>query len=363
MKILHVTMHYLPVKGGQEVYIDSLNNLLNKEGVSTDIVQPFSRHVAERPLNVSMLPRLPYLHRLIHDVNWFWFNVMLLFFQKKIKRYDVVISHYAFHGDFLKSAKKLVVLSHGVEWNRPPKTLADKYRSAIAHKTALGKAVIVANDTDYFRTVGIPANPAEKYFEEVAPGRWFIPNCVDGDKYQPGPDSKREKMLLVPRNIRWGRGIHLAVEAFYYFSKTHIGFRMVIVGGPLSGSYYRYCCDLVKKLCLEDCVVFEGSVVPDKMIQYYQKASVTLIPTLALEGTSLSALESMSTKTPVVSTNVGGLLDLPTLQSEPFADKIAEKLSYLLENYEKIRLEQYSHTREVFNMANWQKAWLRVLRA
>ena len=44
---------------------------------------------------------------------------------------------------------------------------------------------------------------------------------------------------------------------------------------------------------------------------------MTLILTLKREKTSLSEFESMASKCPVVSTNVGGLADLPALQANP----------------------------------------------
>lgn len=354
-------MHYLPIQGGQEVYIDSLNKLLDGYGVETDVVQPFSRHAGKRQTNVHTLPRLPYLHRLVHDINWFWFNGMLRFFQRRVKEYDVVISHYAFHADCLKCAKKLIVLSHGVDWRCPPKTMADRYRAYMAMKTAAEKTVIVANDTSYFRTIGLPVKPAEGYFQEVSPNKWFIPNCVDINKYYAGSDKKREKIILVPRNIRWARGIHLAIGAFYHFSKAHPDFKLWIVGGPLSGGYYRHCCDLVRKFDLEARVIFTGTVCPDEIIRYYHRAYLTLIPTVDREGTSLSALESMATKTPVVSTNIGGLLDLPTVQAEPLPEKVAEKLAYVVENYDVLRQDQYRLTRERFNMDLWREAWLKVI--
>ena len=261
----------------------------------------------------------------------------------------------------LKAAKKLIILSHGVEWHRPPKTLADRYRYQMAQKTASEKSTIVANDTDYLRTIGCPAKAAEDYFKEICPNRWFIPNCVDGDKYQPGLHEKREKIILVPRNIRWARGIHLAIEVFYYFFQTHRDFKLVIVGGHLSGNYYHHCCKLIKQLQLQNQVVFTGSVLPGEIAKYYQKATLTLIPSIDLEGTSLSALESMAAKTPVVSTSVGGLADLPTLHADVLPDKMAEKLTYVLENYEKVRQEQYDQTRNIFNIDNWQKAWINVI--
>lgn len=88
---------------------------------------------------------------------------------------------------------------------------------------------------------------------------------------------------------------------------------------------------------------------------------MSLISSLKREETSLSALESMATGCPDVSTNIGRLADLPTVQANPDAVSFAEKMCELIENYERIRTEQMNFTREHFNIVNWEKAWLEVI--
>jgi glycosyltransferase involved in cell wall biosynthesis len=97
------------------------------------------------------------------------------------------------------------------------------------------------------------------------------------------------------------------------------------------------------------------------ILGYYNSAIMTLIPSLRREGTSLSALESMACGTPVVSTNVGGLVDLPTLQTEPIAEDLADKMVYLINNYDEFKTTQMKAVTINFNLENWEKAWLSVI--
>jgi hypothetical protein len=99
------------------------------------------------------------------------------------------------------------------------------------------------------------------------------------------------------------------------------------------------------------------------MIDYYSSAGMTIIPTLCKEGTSLSALESMSCGTATVSTNVAGLADLPTVQSLPTPDGLAEAMIRTWKDREVVAERQRKIVTETFNFANWSAAWLEAVRA
>ena len=96
-----------------------------------------------------------------------------------MRREDVLISHYALHAlPVWKLKNKIIVLSHGIEWYPNEKTF-NTYLKEKLYKKALDRFTTVANDTNYFRHFGIDIKPGEKFFEEVAPNKWFIPNAVD----------------------------------------------------------------------------------------------------------------------------------------------------------------------------------------
>ena len=359
--ILHVSMYYYPVNGGQEVYIDNMNKFVFKD-YNVNVLQPSYTSKDAYPKNVISTFNLPGLNRFLHDFHWFFFNINLLFQKKKTKKPDLVIVHYAFHNDFV-TAKRKIIVSHGVDWRLSKNTLSDRYRkkSALYLYKNLGQNIIVANDTNFLREIGVELKNVRP-FCEVQKNVWFVPNCIDTDSFCEERSVKKEKILLCPRNIRWERGIHLAIEAFHNFHKLskYKEYELVILGGPLKGEYYKSCLRLITQYGLQDCVKFYGSVDSETMKNFYRKSMLTLIPTIEQEGTSLSALESMACGTPVVSTSNGGLIDLPTMKSQTQPKDMSKKITHVLENYDQVKTDQMHATRVLFNMENWIKAWGKV---
>ena len=139
---------------------------------------------------------------------------------------DIVICHYPFHYPAVRWHQRVIVLSHGVNWRIPPRTIGDKYHAYTARLCKEQGAVIVANDTHFLRSVGCNVQPATNYFQEIDRNTWFIPNCVDTTMFKPAA-ANRENIILVPRNFRWARGIHLAIEVFNLFDG--------LVNGIMSG--------------------------------------------------------------------------------------------------------------------------------
>jgi len=363
MKLAHITMFFQPINGGQQTYIENLNRILIKEGIDVSVVQPLRRGVNDKKDNVIMLPIFPKLNKIFTDGEWFFFNKMLRLFRRKYKDNDILICHYPFHFPALAHHKKVIVVSHGLDWLQPPTSKADIYREKAARLCRDKNAVIVANDTNFLRYLGYDVKAGEKFFTKISDNVWFIPNCIDVSMFNEEKEANREKVVLVPRNIRSVRGIHLAIEAFYHFAKNNPEYLMKIAGGPLTGTYYMECKKRISELGLENNVLFIGSIPWDKMKNLYNTSSMTLIPTLALEGTSLSALESMACKTPVVSTNIGGLADLPCLKAEPVPEDIASRMEQVVKKWGMYSENQYASVKKNFTIEGWKEAWLSVVNA
>lgn len=362
MKLTHITMHFFPIYGGQEIYICSLNEILENAAIDINVIQPAPPRNKYKPKYVHYVPRIRFFGRFVVGIDWFWFNTMLSLKKKELKNQDILISHYPFHYPAISWHKNVIVVSHGLDWSEPPKLIFDKYKkyAAMMAKNKGGK--IVANDTCFLRALGIEAKEGMRFFEEISKNIWFIPNCIDTSKFY-FKNKQRDNIILVPRNIRKSRGIHLAIEAFKLFSQKNNGFVMEIVGGPLSGEYYNYCLNLVIQFSLENTIHFTGNIPNDNLVDVYNKSKITLIPTIDFEGTSISALESMACKTPVVSTRVGGLQDLPTWKVGKSPKEISDGLEYVLNAWEEESEKQYYHTTNVFNLDNWGNAWLRVIKS
>ena len=359
-------MHFFPIYGGQETYINTLNKILNKNKINVNVIQPISLRTKNKPNYVHYVPSLrfpgPVINKLpfLIGMDWLWFNFALKFKKTFLKKQDILISHYPIHYPAISWHKNIIIVSHGLDWSNPTKLYFDKYKKYAATLAKNKKIKIVANDTCFLRAINIDAKKGTNFFKELKKNVWFIPNCIDTKKFC-FKNKKRENVILVPRNIRKSRGIHLAIEAFNLFSKKHDEFIMKIVGGPLRGKYYDVCINLVKKYSLENKIQFTGNIPNDSLIDIYNKTKITLIPTIAFEGTCISALESMACKTPVVSTRVGGLSDLPTYHVNTTPKEIFKGLESVLNNWDKESKKQHNQTTKIFNTDNWEKAWIKVI--
>ena len=364
MKIAHVSAHYRPIIGGQEVYISNLIDVCARHGHESKVFQVYR---GERAADAVCLPRLAYLARLIPGLDRKWLNIMISALRpKELFSADRIISHYAFHAPPLESVRhKTIILSHGVEWRVKNQDSNDIACEANARK-CLDRYLHVVNDTHYLRHLGVNVPPAEGFFQEVSPGAWFIPNCVDTTHFVPGPgleEFRNKKMILVPRQMVEIRGIHIAVEAFSMIAAEYPDYEMCLLGKRHKGaaSYIQRLDRMIREFDLEERIYFRDPVPNKEMPKWFNSAQVSLVPTLEREGTSLSALEGMSCGTPTVSTNVAGLADLPTLHCEPNPESMADALRRAIANRDEIGQQQRASVHATFNLDEWSKAWLSVL--
>jgi len=364
--LVQISITYRPIQGGQEVYIANLNRILTLAGWDTKVIQPYKREHAD---DTAVVPRIPGVQRLIP----FFDTLQFAFFAAVgriglLNRADVILCHYAETAPLIclipAWRKKLIVLSHGVVWNVDRMSRYDRLRERNARRL-FHKVPTVANDTDYIRRMGGQAEPGKQLFSEVAPHVWFIPNCVDvelfSDENTARKATKKNPVILVPRQICEDRGIHLAIEAFALFAKKRADARLHIVGPRRLKEYWDYCQKLVEDHGLKDRVFFLPPVPNTNMAELYRRATVTVIPTLRREGTSLSALESMACGTPAVLTDVAGLKDLPGLRCEPNAEALAAGMEAALDRVDQESARQREAVQKDFCLDKWGQVWVHVL--
>lgn len=356
----HISTEYKPIRGGAETYLANLYQVLAKQGWEQHVYQ-FDNGIDD--VELKLLPHLPSFLGLGRALDLWWFNLMLPLRFLDLRQEDLLICHYAFHSLPLFWKKKVVILSHGCEWDIPPTSASQKLKIKIAKWSFNRFKYLVANDTNYFRQMGVDVEPKTKMFKEVLPGKWFIPNCVDTQVFQPGQAAENfpKHTILVPRNISYARGVHLAIEAFAGFVREFPETTLVVVGAFFDEEYKKQIFDFLDRYNLQEKVVFKGSVPWEQMPQVYNAAEMTVIPTLQREGTSLAALESMSCGTATVSTNAQGLADLPTRQSDPKPRTLADLMAVTYRDRQRIGLEQQEIVRRNYNLGNWQRAWQTVV--
>jgi glycosyltransferase involved in cell wall biosynthesis len=354
----HISTHFLPVVGGQEVYIRNLISLL--PGFEHQVFQLSPGEVA-RPSGVAvrMMPRYrglpPYASMAIG----------LMLSRAALARCDALVVNYPEYYRPVAWHRAVTVLSHGATWGN----LSWRKRAikvSMSKQAMEGCAAYVFNDTFAMREIDIPAASGKRMFEWITPKAFFLPNCVDVDRFCPvRPLQRLREMecICVPRNLNHGRGIDLALEGLALLVDRGFDVCLLIVGDSNVGDheYRKFLFKLVAAKELEGRVFFLGSIENERMPRIFSSCIATLIPTRYREGTSLAALESMACGTPVVATNVEGLLDLPVLHCEPSADSIADALVEAIKRRETLSQEQRERVRRDFSIARWSVAWAEIL--
>jgi len=360
MRIAHITYTYFPLVGGGDVYVENLRRALEARGHAQVVLARRSNETAPWFVSVpNPLRGLP---------AEFWTHALGLIARAGVPRaQDAIIAHYpvyALVAMALAPRARTIGISHGVTWDDRPGALRSRIKKAIARAAFRRCAAFVANDSNFLREMGLDVRPGERFFEQVAPGRWFIPNCVDTERFRPGAGWERLRTLrpiIVPRNLYYNRGVHLAIAAFARFRPAFPDTRLVIVGAPGQRAYVRALRSLVRELGLDDAVVFWGPVPHADMPAVYKSAEMVLIPSVAGEGTSLSALEAMACGVATITTDIGGLADLPAARCAADEASFAEMMREIYPRRVETGARQLARVRATFTRQLWEEAWARVV--
>jgi glycosyltransferase involved in cell wall biosynthesis len=349
----HIIHSYKPLLGGAEVYVAELIRAIDE---ADHVV--FQKDSGDRSPEVRPVKPWPRPFKSFK-------TALRVQYRRELAGQDLLVFH-----DLLNVippfAGRGIGVCHGVNWKNPGqsdrKTARMIGRTRDAWANCLG---LVANDTDFFREMGIAdLSPGDRAFEEVEPFRWFIPNCVDTDRFSPGTPIdaiRRMNAILVPRRVVPARGIDLAVQAFRHLHAERPDLTLLIAGDVGDTRYMERLQALIAESGLIGAVFFTGRIPNDRMALVYRSASLCLIPTLYSEGTSLSALESMACGCPTFSTAIGGLLDLPTVKVPTDPERMAGELFAALPSLDRLGREQTAAVRSGFNRDRWAAAWRTVI--
>ena len=175
-------------------------------------------------------------------------------------------------------------------------------RVAIRTQAALEKRALKRAQAILCQSRDTMENAARLYPEHAAKVR-VIPNGVDVHRFAPAKGSAERTDLETPlivcvaRGLEARKGIDCLIEAFAAVQRVSAA-ELVIVGKDSQGLKGQLL-TLARALGVADLITFIDSVSQRDLISLYQRATMTVIPSV-LEGFSRPALESMACGTPVV---------------------------------------------------------------
>lgn len=255
-----------------------------------------------------------------------------------------------------------VGISHGIYWDdqnlqQSPERLMRLFNQLSGKINNLNALVSVDTNTiNWLRTVDCTA--AQKGV--------YIPNFVDLDQFVSTAAEKETQkiVILFPRRLVIQRGFWLVHQILPAILEKYPNVEFHFVGKAAPREQ-----EAVNELLLS----FPGRVQwyflpPEEMHTVYQKADITIIPTVQSEGTSLSCLEALAAGNAVIATNVGGLPDLILheyngLLIQPDARDLQKAIEELIEN-PSLRQKLAQNGKEVaqsFTIVQWKQQWKNVL--
>lgn len=346
MKILMVTPYYFPVIGGTESSIKNLSAKLNEIGVPTDVMTfnftrvrakaliPFWREKTEEinGVKVIKIPAFNLLPWPMHsDKINFMINLIPGRFANHLKNYDII----HFHNDvdlsfpffsYLVDKPKIFhchLLSTTHNFYRRNFISRRIFRNVADIYIAVSKYVV-----KLFVDLGIPRTKVR-----------LLPNGIDVNRFRPNRESKIENLLLFVGRLDPYKGLHFLLKSLGYLEKP---VQLVIIG-PLVRyrAYNKKILTLIREINEKTIhkVMYMGAQKPNKIIEWYQKASIFVLPSLS-ESFGIVNLEALSCKTPVIASNVGGIPEVVRdhkngiLVPPGNVAKLAQGIQYLLDNDE-----------------------------
>jgi glycosyltransferase involved in cell wall biosynthesis/SAM-dependent methyltransferase len=340
-----------PRYGGGERYAIELARLLRELGLEVTFFQPAIREWEGRYEEFPVKCFIPGA-----SFSEFAFGTCELFTRMTLE-YDHVIHNLPEYSSGLMRQDALMIC-HGIWFDhnnysfakfRTPQWYAHLYNAFSTPRTIVS---VDTNSINYIRAV----------WPELAPGMRYIPNFYRIGDFKPDPTQRNPDRLMVlfPRRSQINRGSRI-LESILNRVPHDVDFCWVGEGDPEDT-------EMIRNLCLRDRRLTFHCADFDAMPRWYQKADITVIPTLACEGTSLSCLEAFASGSATISTNVGGLSDLVQngnngLLVDPFPETLAEAINYLIEHpLERKRLEQVGpESARAFELQNWRRKWARIL--
>lgn len=232
-------------------------------------------------------------------------------------RPHVVAAHFALYTlpvlDLIRDIP-LVVHFHGpwglesrVEGANPAVVAAKRLVERLVYRRA--RRIIVLSDAfgrilqDHY---GIPGSVLRRIPGGVDSARFAVGETREEARFALGWESGRPTVLAVRRLVR-RMGLGNLIQAIALLRQRHPDVLLCIAG---TGAAREELEGQARAAGLQDSVRFLGSLSDAALPLAYRAADVSIVPTLALEGFGLIAVESLAAGTPVLVTPVGGLPEI-----------------------------------------------------
>ena len=346
--------------GGAERYLVNLCEIITSMNHEVIVYQPFSG--IDKPftkvykgITFFMIPSNAYWeYHTCTDLNW-RFNEYAAIADLRI--------YFATYLAYPNAISPCIAISHGIYWdniqgNRIINNFDDAQRKEFFRRQLYGFTtpdVVVSVDSNVRKVIQAIEPGAERKIQ-------INYNYVDTKRFTPKEKTWEGINVIFPRRMTALRGSTEITKAFIKYPQ----YNFTLVGQAQDENAALTYINGNKS---HTNVTFTHKEMDD-MPEMYQNADISVIPTMASEGLSLSLLESMSCGLPIITTPVGGLGDAVIhgyngLIYEPNHEDLGEQIDYLVKNpatMQKFTKRNREIAVECFDIEIWREKWRNIIR-
>ncbi|WP_423128026.1 glycosyltransferase family 4 protein [Gaoshiqia sp. Z1-71] len=308
-KIAIITYEYPPVIGGAGIYAKSLFDGLKNQGYDVSLCLLAPNNKLNRQF--KKIWEVIYLIRslfIIWNVFRKDFDTIIINDGRTKKIYTLIYS-------FISKSKtnKGVVVMHGGEINtyfHQTSLLMKIFRIPVRIKNLLPnqKLIIVVSESEYSQWIS--------FMPELKKNLKIIPHAVSANIFYPKSENEKQ---IIRRNLNLSdndfiifsasrlvpqKGQDTIIDAINFIKNQADNIKLIIGG---HGPYKHHLKTVSKNYNIIDKVIFLGSVQREDLIDYYNIADLFILPSRYIESFGLVYIESFACKTPVISSNLGGV--------------------------------------------------------
>jgi D-inositol-3-phosphate glycosyltransferase len=324
--------------GGQNVYVRSLMNELDRRGWAVDAFTRLNDPRRKAIVSVGKHSRVirlkagPVAHVTkseLHEHMPEFYKNFLAFIDNK-NPYEIVHGHYwdggwaglqaqqQFHIPFIETYHSLGKVKLTIKQQHGQEKIDSHFDARFFVEEEIGKKsslVITLSETEKRDLHLLYGIPEEKIV--VIPGavnfRVFHPASREYARASLGL-SPRDYIIVYVGRLEWRKGLGTLISAIKMLAKDIPNVKAVIVGGGIKGKQknpedfaeYQRLVERAKAEGVEDRIQFVGRVAHSQVHMYYSAANAQAIPSY-YEPFGLVALEGMACQIPVVASRKGGL--------------------------------------------------------
>ena len=317
MRIVQVAPSFPPVIGGLENHVYSISIELVKRGHKVVVITSTDSEVAHKEFMSGIeVYRFPlFLPRLFRET---WFMPSMISALSSLQA-DVIHAHgYRCLSScialFLSKRKKVpfVLTPHGIfpkrnSFNGLLKFIFDYSLGNKLLKSSQKIIALTESNKSLILNAGAPKSRTV-----------IVENGVDVTKYKEVFDSKALKkkhgflgpVLLYVGRIAWHKNLEQIIRALPLIKRQFNDVKCLIVGPDYENGLANLL-RLAKELGVEDSIVAKGAVSETQLHLYYSIADAFILPSV-YEGLSLSMLEAMANKVPILVRSSAGISSILT---------------------------------------------------